>query len=112
MKLFKNVLIVAIGSCCTFLIFDYTLGTKNNKRQESFSEENAALAPTLNQTQTLAVQSAKRLEKTADFYQNTFQDTPDASGVPRLKPGKRFYNEALMNEVATSANLEVFTREN
>lgn len=112
MKLLKNVFIVTIGSCCTFLIFDYTLGIKNDRKQKSFSEENTALSSSLSRTQTLAVQSAKRLEKTADFYQNTFQDTPDASGVPRLKPGKRFYNEALMNEVATSANLEVFTREN
>lgn len=112
MKLFKNLLIVTIGSCCTFLVFDYALGTKDKKQHSSSAEEEVIASPMTKKAQVVAMQSAKGLEKSNDFYQNTFQETPDASGALRLKYGKRFYNEELMNEVATSANLEVFTRDN
>ncbi len=112
MKILKTLFILIIGSCFTFLVFDYTLG-KKEKNAPRFSTDETELAKVgLAKSQLIAMQSANSVAKSTDFYQNTFQPNPDSNGSPVLKHGKRFYNQELMDEIATSANLETFSRDN
>ncbi|MBC7715065.1 MAG: hypothetical protein H7177_17090 [Rhizobacter sp.] len=118
MKYFKNFMILALGSTFTFYALDYTLGDKlrHQKKFDEYDEEiiSADATPSVKQfnKNIIAMQAPRgKAAVVTDFYSNTFQPTPDAKGLPQLKHGKRWYNEAKMEALATSANLEEISRD-
>lgn len=114
MHYIKKISILFAGSLLTYTACNYLMKTNsfsfNNDKNVEISEE---LTSTLKNDQKIAMLDAKKgAISNPIFFQNTYQDSPVKNGLPKLKHGKRYYNEERMEEISTSANLEETNSEN
>ncbi len=111
MKIIKNLSLMSLAAvgvyfaCHAFIPnreMNQAPGLEDNEIDSARSTENKAWEL----SRKVASADFSKTDRAATFFSNTYEKVPDAHGRPKLKHGKRYYNEELMDEISTSANLE------
>jgi len=110
MHLMKKISVLALGGFVTFSVCNYFTASdkKLDRGYSSYNilDEESVSKNLVNEKKLALASTPKELQNTTSFYQNTYAPALDENGYPKLKHGKRYYNEAYMEEISTNANIE------
>lgn len=110
MKIIKNLSLTVFSAFCVYTACNYFFPDKVHHRVDTESDEYDDMEKLSNSPSMLknkiAFNDIPKTEKAVSFFNNTYDTIPDNQGMLKLKRGKHYYNEAKMEDISTSANLE------